>query len=136
MGIIHQDFVIQKSYFNSLYDFYFPKRKTSLIIVTNTALHFNDHDLSRPDECPLLANFLYRWQTSRNVGKFHTKTDYSKGTNQEKDSNKQIGIFIFKTQKSKTKALRPYVFVGRRIILLRFSHKEQSSDKVYRFSDK
>lgn len=54
---------------------------------------------------PLLADFSYRCQISRNVGKFHTKTDYSKGTKQEKDSNKQLEIFIFKTQKYKTKPL-------------------------------
>ena len=32
--------------------------------------------------------------------------------------------------------MRPYKFAERRIILLRFSQKEQTSDKVYRFSDK
>lgn len=117
---------------------FFSKRKTSLIIVTNTTLHFNDPGLSRPYKRKVPC-----WQIFHIVGTFHattanfyTKTDYSKGTKQEKDSNKQIGIFIFKTQKSKTKALRAYEFAERRIFLLRFSQKEQTSDKVYRFSDK
>ena len=82
-----------------------------------------------------MANFPYSWHISRNDGKFHTKTDYSKGINQEKGKTNK-SEYSFQTQKSKTKALRPYEFVERRIILLRFSQKEQTSNKVYRFSDK
>lgn len=130
MGIIHQDFVIQNSYFNSLYDFYFPKRKTSLIIVTNTALHFNDHGLSRPDECPLLADFTQRRQISHKDGLLQGhKPRERQQTNKSKYS-------FSKHKNPKKKTLRPYEFVERRIILLRFSHKEQTSDKVYRLSDK
>ena len=66
MGIIHQDFVIQKSHFNCLYDFYFSNRKTSLIIVTNTALHFNDPGLSRPNKRKFLC-----WRIFHIVDTFH-----------------------------------------------------------------
>ena len=66
MGIIHQDFVIQKSYFNSLYDFYFSKRKTSPAIATNTELHFTDPGLSRPYKRKVPC-----WQIFHIVGTFH-----------------------------------------------------------------
>ena len=67
MGIIHQDFVIQKSYFSSLQNSdFFHSVKTSPIIVTNTALHFNNPGLSRPDKRKFLC-----WQISHIVGRFH-----------------------------------------------------------------
>lgn len=66
MGIIHQDFVIPKSYFNCLYDFYFSKRKTPPIIATNSELHFNDLGLSRPNKRKFLC-----WQIFHIVDTFY-----------------------------------------------------------------
>lgn len=45
---------------------FFFKRKTSLIIATNTALHFNDPGLSRPDKRKALC-----WQTFHIVDTFY-----------------------------------------------------------------
>ena len=115
----------------------FSKRKTSLIIVTNTTLHFNDPGLSRPYKREVPC-----WQIFHIVGTFHATTaNFTQRRITPRAQNKRKTAtnkseYSFQTQKSKTKALRPYEFVERRIILLRFSQKEQTSNKVYRFSDK
>lgn len=84
---------------------------------------------------PLLANFPYSWHISRNDGKFHTKTDYAKGTKQEKDSNKQIGAFISNT-KIQNKDLATLRIRRKKNDYIAIFTKKQTSDKVYRFSDK
>ena len=76
-----------------------------------------------------LTDFTQRRQISHKDGLLQ-------GTNQEKGNTNKSEYSFSKHINPKTKALRPYEFVGRRITLLRFSHKEQTSDKVYRFSDK
>ena len=99
-------------------------------ILTIPACHDRTKERSSVGKFPIsLTDFTQRRQISR-------KDRLLQGTNQEKGNTNKSEYSFSKHINPKTKALRPYEFVGRRITLLRFSHKEQTSDKVYRFSDK
>lgn len=139
MGIIHQDFVIRKSYFNSIYDFHFSKRKTSPVIATNTELHFNVHDLSRPNKRKFLC-----WQTFHIVVRFHaTSANFTqrwitpRAQNKRKTTTNKSEYSFSKYKNTKQSPPPATVCIRRKKNdYIAIFTKEQTSDKVYRFSDK
>lgn len=106
-GYNQSRFCYSKILFQQLIEFlFFSKRKTSLIIVTNTALHFNDPGLSRPGKRKVLC-----WQIFHIVDTFHAtsanftqrRTDYSKSINQEKGNTNKSEYSFSKHKNPKQK---------------------------------
>ena len=134
MGTIHQDFVIQKSHFNCLYDCYFSNRKTSLIMASNTAIHFNDLGLTK--ESSFVSKFsisLTHFTQRRQISHKDRLLQGHKPRERQQQTNRNTHFQNTKIQNKDPATVR---IRRKKNYLLRFSHKEQTSNKVYRFSDK
>lgn len=125
-----------KNLISTAYRIFF-KRKTSPIIATNTELHFNDFGLSRPNKRKLLC-----WQIFHIVDRFHATsanftqrriTPRAQTKRKVTQTNRNIH---FKHKNPKQKPCDHMNSPKEEFFLLRFSQKEQTSNKVYRFSDK